>query len=161
MKDGKVVRWIDYWDGWHFGSDLAAKMHSRSDRFPTDFREASVADNASATIRAVAVKLHAAFAGNYATAAAALLGSDAVYEDMTLRAQVLGKLAIERNLGRALSRLPYDFVVQVRRALAPTPTTADQPPASAFRIEPNLLRYCAGVRLTWRRNSRPKKPASS
>ena len=106
MKDGKVVRWIDYWDGRHFGAELAAKMRTPSDSFPTDFKEASVADNASATIRAVAVKLHAAFADNDATAAAALFSSDAVYEDMTLRTQVLGKLAIERYLGRALSRLP-------------------------------------------------------
>ena len=106
MKDGKVVRWIDYWDGRQFGAELAAKMRTPSDSFPTDFKESSVADNASATIRAVAIKLHAAFSDNDATAAAALFSSDAVYEDMTLRTQVLGKLAIERYLGRALSRLP-------------------------------------------------------
>jgi ketosteroid isomerase-like protein len=106
MKDGKVVRWIDYWDGRHFGAELTTKMRTPSDSFPTDFKEASVADNASPMIRAVAVKLHAAFAANDAAAAAALFSSDAVYEDMTLRTQVLGKLAIERYLGRALGRLP-------------------------------------------------------
>jgi hypothetical protein len=37
--------------------------------------------------------------------AAALFSSDAVYEDMTLRAQVLERLAIERYLGRPLAKL--------------------------------------------------------
>jgi len=50
--------------------------------------------------------LQAALAGNDATRAAALFSSDAAYEDMTLRAQVLGRLTIERYLGRALSKLP-------------------------------------------------------
>jgi hypothetical protein len=50
--------------------------------------------------------LHAAFAGNDAKAAAVLFTSDAVYEDMTLHTQVLGRLAIERYLGRSLDKLP-------------------------------------------------------
>ena len=37
---------------------------------------------------------------------AALFSSDAVYEDMTLRTQILGRPAIERYLGRALAKLP-------------------------------------------------------
>jgi ketosteroid isomerase-like protein len=106
FKDGKVVRWIDYWDGRHFGTALAAKLRTPADKFLTDLREASVPNNASARIRAAAGKLQTAFAGNDTKAAAALFSDDAVYEDMTLRAQVLGKLAIERYLGRALGKLP-------------------------------------------------------
>ena len=34
-------------------------------------------------------------------------------------------------------------------------------PSSILRSDPKRLRYCAGVRLTLRRNSRLKKPASS
>lgn len=106
IKDGKVVRWVDYWDGRHFGAELATEMRTPSDKFPTDFKEATVPGNASPKIRAAANKLHAAFAGNDAKAAAALFSSDAVYEDMTLRTQILGRLAIERYLGRALDKLP-------------------------------------------------------
>lgn len=106
MKDGKIIRWIDYWDGRHFGAALAAKMRTPADKFPTDFKESTASDNAAPTIRAAARKLHAALTGNDAKGAAALFSSDAVYEDMTLRAQVLGRLAIERYLGRALARLP-------------------------------------------------------
>ena len=105
IKDGKIVRWVDYWDGRHFGAELAAKLRTPSDKFPTDF-EATVPGNASPKIRAAANKLHAAFADTDATAAAALFSSDAVYEDMTLRTQILGRPAIERYLGRALDKLP-------------------------------------------------------
>jgi len=106
MKDGKVIRWIDYWDSRHFGAELAAKLRTPADKFPTDFKESTAPDNAAPAIRAVAGKLQAAFAANDAKGAAALFSSDAVYEDMTLHTQVLGRLAIERYLGRALARLP-------------------------------------------------------
>jgi len=106
IKDGKIIRWIDYWDGRHFGTELAAKMRTPADKFPTDFKESTAPDNAAPTIRRVASKLQAALAGNDAAGAAALFSSDAVYEDMTLRSQVLGRLAIERYLRRALSKLP-------------------------------------------------------
>ena len=106
IQDGKVIRWIDYWDGRHFGAELAAKLRTPVDKFPTDFKESTAPDNAAPTIRAVAGNLQAAFAGYNPTRAAALFSSDAVYEDMTLRAQVLGRLAIERYLGRALAKLP-------------------------------------------------------
>jgi len=106
IKDGKVIRWIDYWDGRHFGAELAAKLRTPADKFPTDFKENTALDNAAPTIRAAAGKLQAALAGNDAKGAAALFSSDAVYEDMTLRAQVLGHLAIKRYLGRAVAKLP-------------------------------------------------------
>jgi hypothetical protein len=106
IKDGKVIRWIDYWDGRHFGAELAAKLRTPADKFPTDFKDSTAPDNAAPSIRAVAGKLHAAFAGNNPKGAAALFSSDAVYEDMALRAQVLGRLAIESYLGRALAKLP-------------------------------------------------------
>jgi hypothetical protein len=106
IKDGKVIRWIDYWDGRRFGAELAAKLRTSADKFPTDFKESTAPDNAAATIREVAGKLDAAFAGNDAKGAAALFSSDAVYEDTTLRTQVVGRLAIEHYLGRALGKLP-------------------------------------------------------
>ncbi len=106
IKGGKSVRWIDYWDGRHFGAKLAATLRTPADKFPTDFKESSAANNASARIREVASKLHAALASNDYKSAASLFSTDAVYEDMTLRTQVLGRLAIERYLSRALATLP-------------------------------------------------------
>ncbi len=106
MKDGKIVRWIDYWDGRHFGAELAAKMRTPADKFPSDFKEGTATDNASPRIHEIAGKLHAALASNDVASAAALFSYDAIYEDMTLRTQVLGRLAIERYLGRVLTKLP-------------------------------------------------------
>ena len=106
LKDGKIVRWVDYWDGRHFGTELAAKLRRPPDKFPTDFKEHTVPGNASPRIRAAANELHAAFTRNDAEGAAALFSSDAVYEDMTLRTQIIGRLAIKRYLGRALTKLP-------------------------------------------------------
>jgi len=101
-----VIRWIDYWDGRHFGAELTAKIRTPTDKFPTDFKESTAPDNAAPTILAAAGKLHAALAGNDAKGAATHFSSDAVYEHMTLRAYVLGRLAIERYLVRALAKLP-------------------------------------------------------
>jgi ketosteroid isomerase-like protein len=106
IKGGKIVRWVDYWDGRNFGAELAATLRTPADEFPTDFKESSAADNASARMRDVASKLHAALASNDYKSAASLFSTDAVYEDMTLRTQVLGRLAIERYLSRALPSLP-------------------------------------------------------
>ena len=50
IKDGKIVRWVDYWDGRHFGTELAAKLRTPSDKFPTDFKEATVPGSASPKI---------------------------------------------------------------------------------------------------------------
>jgi hypothetical protein len=75
MKDGKVIRWIDYWDSRHFGAELATKLRTPADKFPTDFKESTAPDNAAPAIRAVAGKLQAAFADNDAKGAAAFLAA--------------------------------------------------------------------------------------
>jgi len=107
FKDGKVIRWIDYWDGRHFGAATAAKMRTPEDKFPKEFSERAAGENASAKMRAVADKLAKTLAGNDAAAASALFSYDAVYEDMTLRTQILGRMAIKDYLARAAAKLPY------------------------------------------------------
>ena len=42
FEDGKVVRWVDYWDSRAFDGDLYAKMRTPEDKFPTDFKEKGV-----------------------------------------------------------------------------------------------------------------------
>jgi hypothetical protein len=51
FKDGKIVRWIDYWDGRSFGTALAAKMRTPPDKFPTNFDYDVASEGASAKIR--------------------------------------------------------------------------------------------------------------
>ena len=69
FKDGKIVRWIDYWDGRSFGAATAAKMRTPADKFPTNFDYDVASDGASAKIKDVAQKLSAAFAAGDAAAA--------------------------------------------------------------------------------------------
>ncbi len=107
FKDGKIVRWVDYWDGRSFGAEMAAKMRTPPDKFPTNFDYDVVSEGASAKIKDVSQKLAAAFASGDAKAADALFSSDAVYLDRALRARVLGKLAIGKYLSRVLATAPY------------------------------------------------------
>jgi hypothetical protein len=107
FKDGKVVRWIDYWDGRSFGAEAAAKMRTPPDKFPTNFDYEVASEGASAKIKDVSQKLAAAFAAGDAAAADALFSYDAVYLDRALRARILGKQAIGKYLGRVLATVPY------------------------------------------------------
>jgi ketosteroid isomerase-like protein len=107
FKDGKIVRWVDYWDGRSFGSETAAKFRTPPEKFPTNFDYDVASDGASAKIKDVMQKLAAAFAAGDAQAADALFSYDAVYLDRASRVRVLGKLAIGQYLSRTLANLPY------------------------------------------------------
>jgi hypothetical protein len=107
FKDGKIVRWIDYWDGRSFGAETAAKMRTPPDKFPTNFDYEVESEGASAKIKDVSQKLAAAFAAGDAAAADALFSYDAVYLDRALRVRILGKQAIGKYLGRILATVPY------------------------------------------------------
>jgi hypothetical protein len=100
FKDGKVVRWIDYWDGRSFGAEAAAKMRTPPDKFPTNFDYDVASEGASAKIKDVSQKLASAFAAGDAAAADALFSYDAVYLDRALRVRILGRDAIGKYLGR-------------------------------------------------------------
>src|ERR1700734_3000171 len=107
FKDGKIVRWIDYWDGRSFGAEMAAKMRTPPDKFPTNFDYDVASDGPSAKIKEVSQKPAAVFAAGDAAAADALFSNDAVYLDRALRVRVLGKQAIGKYLGRVLATAPY------------------------------------------------------
>jgi ketosteroid isomerase-like protein len=107
FKNGKIVRWVDYWDSRSFDDDLDKKMRTPEEKFPTDFKESAIAVTASPKIRSIASQLQSAFATADAKAASSLFSYDAVYEDMTLRTQLLGRAEIERYLSRILPKAPF------------------------------------------------------
>jgi hypothetical protein len=107
FKDGKVVRWIDYWDGRSFGTETAAKMRTPPSKYPTNFDYDVASEGASAEIKDVTQKLASAFASGDAAVAAALFTNDAVYLDRALRVRILGKQAIGKYLARVLATTPY------------------------------------------------------
>ena len=117
FKDGKVVRWIDYWDGRNFGAAVAAKMRTPADKFPTEFSEQRVGEHASTRMQDIARRLATALAANDAAGAGALFTYDAVFEDMALRTQIQGQAAISRYLARAAAKLPYGAGASLRHVV--------------------------------------------
>ena len=103
---GRIIRWMDYWDG--RSSDRKTAI---SATYPTDFHDG--VGNAVGRIADTARALQAAFSAGDAKAATALFSNDAVYEDMALHTQVLGRLQIERYLSRALPKVPYGGTASV------------------------------------------------
>jgi hypothetical protein len=101
-RHGKIVRWIDYWDG---RSSLVHLPIGTLGPYPTDFRDNQ--GTASYAVRNAAQNLQAAFAANSPAAAAQLFTPDAVFEDMALHTRVEGQLQIQRYLTRGLATLPY------------------------------------------------------
>lgn len=106
MEDGKIVRWVDYWDGRGFGNDLFRSMRVPEDSYPHDLGASTVTDRPG-KIAEAAQKLSAAFMAGDADRAGELFTYDAQFEDMALRTQIRGQAAITRYLRRALPDLPY------------------------------------------------------
>ena len=107
LEDGKIVRWVDYWDGRGFGNiDLLRSMRVPEDSYPHDLGAGTVASRPG-KIADAAQELNAALAAGDADRAGELFAYDARFEDMTLRTQIRGRAAITRYLQRAMSDLPY------------------------------------------------------
>jgi len=107
IRRGKIQRWVDHWDGRHFGSALAASLRVPPDKFPQDFGESTVGERASLVIKGVVAALSAAFARGDADSAASLFADDAAFEDLTLHTTLVGLLGIKGFLHRALPLVPY------------------------------------------------------
>ena len=99
-KDGRVIRWMDYWDGRNAGA-----KNTIGPKYPTEFHDD--VGNATGRIADVAKRLQDAFAAGDAAAAAALFSPDATYEDMALHSELMGHLGIQRYLTRMLPKAPY------------------------------------------------------
>ncbi|HEY5411721.1 MAG TPA: hypothetical protein VIJ94_13450 [Caulobacteraceae bacterium] len=99
-KDGRVIRWMDYWDGRSSGA-----KNTIGPNYPTDFHDD--VGNATGRIAEVTRRLEQLFAAGDAEAAAAMFSPDGTFEDMALHNQILGRLAIGRYLKRALPKAPY------------------------------------------------------
>jgi hypothetical protein len=99
-RQGKITRWIDYWDG---RSSLIPNAIAST--YPADFKDSE--QNADPAVAAAAAKLQAAFAASDADAAVALMSADVVHEDMSAHTRVRGQIQAQRYYKRALGQLPY------------------------------------------------------
>jgi hypothetical protein len=107
FADGKIVRWVDYWDATSFDPDLYAQLRTPAEAFPSDLKDDVVATRAAPEVVAAATALQSALSAADAEAAAALLHTDVVFEDMTLRTRHLGGIETAGYLARVLDDAPY------------------------------------------------------
>ncbi|WP_432945545.1 hypothetical protein ACQPXM_05830 [Kribbella sp. CA-253562] len=107
IERGKIVRWIDYWEGRQFPLADIAALRLPADQFPPDFRESTVISRAAPALRRTAESLVAALAVGKPADAAKVFAEDAVLDDLALHATVVGRRSIEAFLTRSLDVLPY------------------------------------------------------
>ena len=120
LDDGRIVRWVDYWDASAYDPALYAQFRTPEELFPRDLRE--VRDVAAAPeLVAAATELQAAFA---ATGTPRLprrsLHTDVVLVDMALRAHVIGAIEAAALPGPRARRR----AVRPRRARCATSSAA-------------------------------------
>jgi len=99
-RRGKIIRWVDYWDG---RSSLI--QNTIGSGYPADFKDSE--QSADPAVVRAAQALQAAFAAGDAAAAVALMSYDVVHEDMAAHTRVRGTLQAQRYYTRALGQLPY------------------------------------------------------
>jgi hypothetical protein len=97
---GKIIRWVDYWDG-----RSALFPNTIPSSYPADFKDSE--QNADPAVVQVTQKLQAAFAAGDPAAAVALMSVDVVHEDMAAHTRVRGQFQAQRYYTRALGQLPY------------------------------------------------------
>jgi hypothetical protein len=107
FRHRKITRQIDYWDGRHFGVSDAAKLRVSPDRFPADFGESTVGENAAPTMKNISFKLAHALREGDGASAAALFAPGAVFEDIPAHVQITGPRSIGSYLTGAATLLPY------------------------------------------------------
>jgi hypothetical protein len=114
FRDGKVTRQTDYWDG---RRSSAIDLRGPDDQYPHGLGLETVWEIAAPEMDRTARQLNAALVTDDGQAAAALFSADAVFEDMSTRTRVEGRLAIGRYLRRALGELPYGPGATLRHVL--------------------------------------------
>lgn len=97
---GKIIRWVDYWDG-----RSALIQNAIAGSYPADFKDSG--QNADPAVVQAAQKLQSAFAAGDAGAAVALMSYDVVHEDMAAHTRLRGQFQAQRYYTRALNALPY------------------------------------------------------
>ncbi|WP_067141515.1 nuclear transport factor 2 family protein [Microtetraspora malaysiensis] len=117
LRDGKIERQVDYWDGRHFGTAATSQMRVPPDQYPAEFGESRIGERAPAVLRQVADTLAGALSTGDAAAAAALFTDDARFEDLTLHTAMVGRQAIGGFLDRARDLLPYGLGTSVRHVV--------------------------------------------
>jgi hypothetical protein len=114
IKDGKFVRWIDYWDGRHYGLAGLAAFRSPPAQFPSDFGWSLPGEHASPRLKKAVTELSSGMARGDYQDVADLFGENGVLEDLALHTAVAGPQSIGRYLKLAIGSLPNGSGALVR-----------------------------------------------
>jgi ketosteroid isomerase-like protein len=117
FKDGKIVRWVDYWDSTIFDDELYLQLKTPAEHFPTSFHEDEIPVSAAPEMVETSSRLQDRLAAGDATGAAALFSYDVVFEDMALRMQLQGRTMAERYLTASLPAAPYGVASSLRHVV--------------------------------------------
>jgi hypothetical protein len=117
FADGKIVRWIDYWDSTAFDGVLYDQLRTPAGSFPADLRDAQVETRADPGMIKVATALQQTFAAADPSAAADAMHPDVVLTDMALRTHVIGRVGTTRYLERVLAHSPYGLASTLRHVV--------------------------------------------
>ncbi|MGW2378665.1 hypothetical protein [Streptomyces sp. NPDC001658] len=105
--DGRIERWVDYWDARQFGVAGWRKEEEPPAQWPSDFRQSTVGETASPLMRRVATGLANALRSGDIPAAMRFFATDAVYEDVPAHLQITSRSSIQTFLTKAAALLPY------------------------------------------------------
>jgi hypothetical protein len=114
---GRIVRWLDYWDGSAFDAELYQQLRMPAEAFPTDLGDARVPSQVDGPLAEIAERLHGAFEAGDTTGVTGLLHTDVVFEDMALRTRVVGRIETVRYLERVLDTVPYGHGSRLRHVV--------------------------------------------
>lgn len=107
LVDGKIVRWVDYWDSSSCDEALYSQFRTPADSFPKDLKESQVPTQASPEVVDAATTLQQALRSADSSAAGELMHTDVIFEDMALRTQLIGRIETVSYLHRVLGQVPY------------------------------------------------------
>ena len=114
IRDRKFVRWIDYWDGRHYGIAALKGFRSPPSKFPHDFGWSKPGEHASGRPKRTVSELAGSLARGDYQRAVKLFDENGILEDLTLHTAVAGPQSIAGYLKRAVSGLPYGAGARVR-----------------------------------------------
>ena len=121
IRDGKFVRWIDYWDGRHYGLAALEGFRSPLSKFPDDFGWSKPGEHASGRLKQTVSELAGSLARGDYQGAAKLFDENGILEDLTLHTAIAGPQSIADYLERAVSGLPYGDGAVVRHIVGGDP----------------------------------------
>ena len=121
FRDGKIVRWVDYWDAVPYDEQPYAQFRTPGARSPRDLKDTEVPNVGRAPARR---GRHCPAAGLRRRRRLGCGGLAAhrlfVPTDMSLRAQLIGRIETARYLGRVLASVPCGQSSSLRHVVGGT-----------------------------------------